>query len=127
MEGNMVTDVAIEWTGIAYMMCTFLYIVFLYLLDNLEKTYYLRRPISDEEALTRLAKKMNCSEYELFKLSTKDWSISTSRIENDFNEYLTDGIMPYYVRSFIRKHKHLLKNRNGEFQNGGSLPSSWVA
>jgi hypothetical protein len=126
-EADMTGYIAMEWSGLGYVICAVLYLVFIHLLDKLEKAHSLKKPVSDEESLTRISKILNCSEYELFKMSTQDWSLSMSRVESDFKDYLTKGFLPYYVRSFIRKHSDLLKHPKCVGYTGGSLPSSWAA
>ena len=86
------------------------------------------RPISDEEYLAFMALDKNCSEYDLFALAAKNWHVSASDIEDDFKRYLVHGILPHYLRDFVRKNKSAndAEKRN-RLNPGGNLPASWSA
>jgi hypothetical protein len=44
------------------------------------------------------------TEYELFRLSAKGWSVSGARIDEDFKRYMAHQVVPYYVMDFVRKN-----------------------
>jgi len=57
---------------------------------------------SDEERLYEVAKFNRCSEFHVFTVAGGNWNIPDQRIEQDFDRYLSNGAIPYYVRAFIR-------------------------
>lgn len=57
-----------------------------------------------ESELARIAFELGVSEYDLFQRAAGAWRVSGSRVEADFNAYLSDQILPHYVRDFVRKH-----------------------
>jgi hypothetical protein len=56
----------------------------------------------DEERIYEIAKFNRCSEFHVFAVAGKNWHITGQRIEHDFNRYLSNGSVPFYVRDFIR-------------------------
>ena len=58
----------------------------------------------DEEALSLLAFKTECSVYDLFVKAGARWSFSKSKIDSDFNRYLSQGDIPHYLSSYVRRH-----------------------
>ena len=78
-------------------------VVFMEALRRLEWHWELKRPISDEEYLSFLARRQRISEFELFHISSREWRVPTRLIEKDFNNYLITGNMPHYVRDYVRK------------------------
>jgi len=57
---------------------------------------------SDEERIYEVAKFNCCSEFHVFMVAGGNWHIPAQRIEHDFDRYLSNGSVPYYVRDFIR-------------------------
>ncbi len=57
---------------------------------------------ADEERIYEIAKFNHCSEYHIFTVAGVNWHISKPKIEQDFNLYLNNGSIPFYVRDFIR-------------------------
>ena len=45
------------------------------------------------------------TEYDLFHISAKGWSVSAERIDQDFKRYMSDQIMPHYAKDFVRKNQ----------------------
>ncbi len=70
--------------------------VFSYFFDNREYGK------ADEERIYEIAKFNRCSEYHIFRVAGVNWHISKPKIEQDFNLYLNNGSIPFYVRDFIR-------------------------
>jgi hypothetical protein len=60
-------------------------------------------PETDETFLARMALMQGTSEYRLFHQAADTWNISGHRAEADFNDFVTDGHMPHYVRDFVRR------------------------
>ena len=44
------------------------------------------------------------TEYELFIIAAKEWSIAEARIDEDFKNFMAANILPYYVMDFVRKN-----------------------
>lgn len=86
------------------------------------------RFISDEEYLASMAADANCSEYDLFFQAAKKWHVSILQIEDDFKRFLVSGILPHYVRDFVRKNRAEDEvEKNDKIKPGGKLPASWSA
>jgi len=117
-----------EWSLFFYFGLAFIYLLFVHCLDRLEKKRSRKKPLSDAECLLWLARKKECSEYDIFFLSTGNWNIDKGRVEFDFNQYLTRGQLPFYVRDFLRRNrKEIDDNHLGSLASGGRLPPSWPA
>jgi len=78
-------------------------LLYLFFMRYLEKRSASGRSLSDEEYLSRMAKKRGCSEYDVFCLSAEEWCVSEIKVERDFKEYLVNAYLPYYVNDYIRK------------------------
>jgi hypothetical protein len=63
------------------------------------------RSLSDGELLAVLARRRECSEYDLFCDSAGDWQVSLQRVESDFKSYLLHDQMPFYVRDMLRRKR----------------------
>jgi len=48
------------------------------------------------------------TEYDLFCKSAEAWSVSGDRIDQDFNRYMIDQVMPHYAKDFVRKNQNHL-------------------
>ena len=57
---------------------------------------------ADEERIYEIAKFNRCSEYHVFTVAGVNWNIAKAKIEYDFDLYLNNGAVPFYVRDFIR-------------------------
>ncbi len=69
--------------------------------------------------LAEISSATGLNEYEIFRLSAENWSVSGDRINEDFKRYMAAQVLPYYLVDFIRKnHKHidesLMKNEEVE-------------
>ena len=87
-----------------------------------EKRMAYTRVISDEECLLHLARLNSCSELDLFRKAAVFWTIPEIQVDDDFKSYLLGGILPHYVRDFIRKNpldrdqlQQLIHNTGGIF------------
>ena len=96
-----------EWRMLAFPLAAVLYFHLLRYFDNL---YYAKKPLTSEEYLAWLARLSQRSEYDLFFISAEEWNVPKPTIEEDFKDYLRDGIMPYYVEDFVRKARKELNN-----------------
>jgi hypothetical protein len=63
------------------------------------------------------------TEYELFKQSAEDWSVSGRHVERDFKSYMADQVMPYYAQDFVRKNQ--MDIRAALLRKNEVKPSSW--
>lgn len=107
---------------------TLLAIVYVLGRKYIERNERRTRLISDEEYLAYMATDTNCSEYDLFLLAAKKWQVSILQIEDDFKRYLIVGILPHYVRDFVRKNRSADEvEKNDKINPGGKLPASWSA
>lgn len=63
-----------------------------------------KRKKEDSELLFLIARLKRCSEYDIFISAAKRWAVPEDRIDEDFKAYLLKGVMPFYVRSFVRSY-----------------------
>ncbi|MEJ2313701.1 MAG: hypothetical protein P8Y85_02775 [Nitrospirota bacterium] len=61
-----------------------------------------KRKKEDSDLLFEMARRSRCSEYDIFISAAKEWAIPEDRIDEDFKAYLLEGVMPFYVRAFVR-------------------------
>ena len=61
------------------------------------------RKLNEAELLAKLALMGPESEYDIFHLAARDWHVHETQIEDDFKVYLNEGLIPYYVNSYVRK------------------------
>ncbi len=102
----MLTDVSTEIGGaLFYIIAAIGYMLVMYIIYKIEAKNALKEKPDEFTSLQLLARKWNCSEYDVFHRSKEDWNISDGRAEKNFNEYMTDGVLPYYVRDFLRRNQ----------------------
>ena len=73
------------------------------LMRKLNQQVIKNRILSDEEFIAYLARKSECSEYDIFHTSSENWHVPKATIEHDFRKYLRRGHLPYYVKDYVRK------------------------
>ena len=121
----MIADFFSKPETIAFSLLAIVYVLGRKYIERNERR---RRLISDEEYLASMATGMNCSEYDLFLVAAKKWHVSILQIEDDFRRYLIAGILPHYVRDFVRKNRSADDvEKNDKINPGGKLPASWSA
>jgi hypothetical protein len=81
---------------------------------------------SDEEVLAAISYERRCSEFDLFQLAGRQWHTPGDVIQQDFKRYLTAGLLPHYIRDYIRKNRPS-GNAGNPDRNAPSLPASWSA
>ncbi len=57
-----------------------------------------------ENFLHKISLESGRTEYELFIIAAKEWSIAEARIDEDFKNFMAANILPYYVMDFVRKN-----------------------
>lgn len=62
-----------------------------------------------ENVLHAISMETGWTEYELFRISARGWSVSGARIDEDFKRYMAHQTLPYYVIDFVRKN-HQIKD-----------------
>lgn len=60
--------------------------------------------ISNDEFLSSLARVRQCSVYDLFVHSGREWKFSRSKAEIDFEAYIRSGHIPPYVVRYVKQH-----------------------
>ena len=55
-------------------------------------------------ALHKIALESGQTEYELFVIAAKEWSIAEAQIDKDFKNYMGANVLPYYVMDLVRKN-----------------------
>ena len=104
----LLEDVWITLKPALFFVAAFLYVLGMRRIDQMTVK---NRILSDNEYLAWMARKANVSEYKIFHHAAKTWHISTSRIDEDFKQYLLYDDPPYYVKDFIRKARREMKNQ----------------
>ncbi len=54
--------------------------------------------------LHKIALESGQTEYELFVIAAKEWSIAEAQIDKDFKNYMGANVLPYYVMDLVRKN-----------------------
>jgi hypothetical protein len=96
----MTEQIFMEWRQIVLPLAA---VVYLYILWRLEKWQLKRWKYTDSDRLAILARSRGCSEYDIFILSARHWSVTEKKVYEDFKDYVTKGDMPYYARDYVRK------------------------
>lgn len=100
----MTENFAFSWYMILYPLAALAYFE---LLRRLDRRWAKRRPLTDEEVLAHHARNAGISEYDVFHLAAPHWSVSRTRAEEDFETYLKKGLLPHYVRDYVRHIRSL--------------------
>jgi hypothetical protein len=58
---------------------------------------------TDAEKIFDLSRHLNCSEFDIFEVTGRNWNITEERIKEDFKSYVNYGEIPFYVRDYIRR------------------------
>jgi len=58
--------------------------------------------LTEVEILAMHARDIGISEYALFNLAARPWSIGSVQVDENFKTYLQTSILPYYVRDYLR-------------------------
>ncbi|MFW6334483.1 MAG: hypothetical protein ACOC0W_04360 [Desulfosalsimonas sp.] len=69
----------------------------------LEKRGNSTRKPTEQEMLFFLARATETSEFEQFMRAAEEWHVSRQKVESDFNRYLFQSTLPYYVKDYLRK------------------------
>ncbi len=72
------------------------------LLNRLDRRWKSRRSLTEVEILAMHARDIGISEYALFNLAARPWSIGSVQVDENFKTYLQTSILPYYVRDYLR-------------------------
>ena len=72
---------------------------------RLKKRYSQGQPINMQSYLFKISRLTGKSEYDIFCKAAEDWQVSGEQIDQDFNRYVSDQSIPYYVNDFVRKNK----------------------
>ena len=80
-----------------------------------------------ERSLYNISLATGRTEYDLFCQSAGDWSVPATRIDQDFKRYMTDQVMPYYVKDFIRRNQaHIDEPCNSKKEFKPASGSDWA-
>ena len=55
-------------------------------------------------SLHRISIETGRTEYELFVIAAREWSITEAQIDEDFKNYMAANVLPYYVTDLVRKN-----------------------
>ncbi len=95
---NVATE--FQWHLLLYPLAV---VAYFELVKRLDRYWIRRTKLTDEEILSSFARSREISEFAVFEMASKDWSVHPSKIEEDFADYLKDEILPHYLRDFIRR------------------------
>jgi hypothetical protein len=84
--------------------------VMMFVGKRLEKRDQLKKPTSVQGYIFKITRLTDKSAHDVFCKAAEDWPVSREQIEQDFEKFLIDDSVPYYVNDFIRKNK---KNIDG--------------
>ena len=59
--------------------------------------------VGEESELADLAFANGNSVYEVFKTAGSNWNLPVEKSEDDFKNYLQRGVIPHYVRDYLRR------------------------
>jgi hypothetical protein len=74
-------------------------------------------------ALHKISLESGRTEYELFVIAAKEWSITETQIDEDFKNYMGANVLPYYVMDLVRKDNDRINKSIGK--EGEIKPTSW--
>jgi hypothetical protein len=77
---------------------------------------------SEDYQLSSVAFETGSSAYELFTRAGETWEIPAEKINDDFKSYLKKGILPHYVRAYLRGHYHADHTYHELIFSGGRPP-----
>ena len=60
--------------------------------------------VASKNSLHRISIESGRTEYELFVIAAKEWSITEAQIDEDFKNYMAANVLPYYVMDLVRKN-----------------------
>ncbi len=60
--------------------------------------------VASKNSLHRISIESGRTEYELFVIAAKEWSITEAQIDKDFKNYMAANVLPYYVMDLVRKN-----------------------
>lgn len=86
-----------------------------------EKQTRAPRELGETDILFLLARSTETSEFEQFRSAARSWNLPEHKADSDFNRYLLQGHLPYYVRDYLRKAKESnpnLQEQGPQFFNG---------
>ncbi len=118
----MEEDICTRWAPFIYPALAFVY---LQLIRYLDKRFSRKRPLTNEEFLTKMALVLDCTEHDIFLRAAREWHVPPYRVDWDFTVYLQEGLLPHYVNDFIRKVKQKSAAQMRppfSFHGGGYLP-----
>jgi len=97
---------------------------YLVLIQYLSKKESKPRKLSEAEMLAKLARMGPETEYDIFHTAAEEWNVPSSRVEEDFKDYLLEEVIPYYVNSHMRKRAREAGDgyRPPFLVGGGSMP-----
>ena len=82
-----------------------------------EKQARAPREPGETDMLFLLARSTETSEFAQFRDAAQSWNIPEHKADKDFNRYLLEGHLPYYVRDYLRK----AKESNPDLQEEGAV------
>ena len=89
-----------QWPMLLVFLAALLYFE---VMRRLDRYWANRTPLSNEERLWNHARNQGISEHEVFKRAAATWTLNPEIADADFNAYLKDGLLPHYVRDYLRK------------------------
>lgn len=91
---------------------------------HIEKCHSALQNVGKATMLNLQAFEREKSVFDLFVTAGRRWSLSKSKIECDFNRYLSKGDIPYYVNQYVRRQHADTMSYQSELFVGHDLPPS---
>ena len=88
----MAEDIYTRWAPLFYPALALLY---RQLIRHLDKRFSRKRPLTNDEFLTKMAPVLDCTEHAIFLRAAREWYLPPDRVARDFKVYLQEGFLPH--------------------------------
>ena len=107
MDRGSKDKIMVNWKAITTQMIIAIGAICGILLVGLRLTKKLRqnKPVDVAGYIFKITRVTNKNEYDVFYKAAEDWPVSVEQIENDYQRFVVEQRIPYYVNDFIRKNK----------------------
>ncbi|GBE03062.1 hypothetical protein BMS3Bbin06_01630 [bacterium BMS3Bbin06] len=79
-----------------------LIIVFFLLLILIRLLFKKMNITTEIDDMVDASRKMDCSEFEIFRKAGERWNFSNGKVKEDFKRYLWFGELPFYVKDYLK-------------------------
>ena len=97
-------------------------LAYVVLMLHIDRCRTQRHRQNDHEALNVLAFQRECSVFQLFIMAGAHWSFSRAKIEVDFNNYIREGEIPPYLRTFVHENSTTRRSYQDRLFTSNAMP-----